>query len=353
MVTSEFTPRFFSEFFESIHSSEPNNWDERRFGPEDHQPFNVDNAAFNMRFTLANFDHYAWVHDQLADRSSREYLLRFALYKILGHKHVRFPQITDEFWRLYQSVDSYLVARAGAPFPSQWLPVPIFVNRYRVPFCGRLLDLKTSDVSLLETLLFDQYRYRQGGVEIAAQPGDVVIDAGACWGDTTLAFAARAGRQGRVFGFEMIDENLAVLRANLAANPDSAETIEIIESPLSSTSGDRYWVNPNGAASALTRTAGTGKPVISASIDDFVQSRNLATVNFIKFDIEGAEKEALSGAKETIRRHKPTLAVSVYHKNEDIIELPRLIRKLCPDYRLYFHGVCLNYGETILFARAS
>lgn len=347
MVTSDFTPRFFSEFFESIHSSQPNNWDERRFGPEN-PSFSVDSAAFNMRFALANFDHYAWVHDQLSDAKSRDYLLRFVLYKILGHTHVRFPQITAEFWQLYQSVESYLVSRAEAPFPSQWLPVPIYVNRYRVPFGGSTLEVNTSDVSLLETLLFDQYRYH----DICVQPGDVVIDAGACWGDTTLAFSARAGKQGRVLGFEMIDENLAVLRSNLAQNRELAETVEIIESPLASTSGQEYWVTSRGAASTLTRTPGAGKRVVSSSIDDFVQARKLQTVNFIKFDIEGAEKDALLGAAETIRRHKPTLAVSAYHKNEDIIELPRLIKTLHPGYCLYLHGVCLNYGETILFARA-
>jgi FkbM family methyltransferase len=351
MPTSEFTPRFFTEFFQSIHANQVNNWDERRFGQEN-RSFSVDNAAFQMRFALANFDHYAWVHDQLSDAPSRDYLIRFVLYKVLGHTHVRFPQITSEFRQLYNSVESYLVSRATAPFPSQWLPVPIYVNHYRLPFCGNTLTVNTSDVSLLETLLFDQYRYRQGGVDISVRPGDVVIDAGSCWGDTTLAFSARAGKHGRVFGFEMIEENLAVLRGNLAENPDLAETIEIIESPLASTSGREYWVSSNGAASTLKQTPGEGKRVISTSIDDFVQSRNLPTVNFIKFDIEGAEKDALLGAKETIRRHKPTLAVSVYHKNEDIIELPRIIKTLYPQYSLYLHGVCLNYGETVLFARA-
>jgi FkbM family methyltransferase len=350
MLTSDFTPRFFVEFFESIHSNQLQNWDERRFGTEN-RDFSVDAAAFNMRFTLANFDHYAWVYEQLSDASSRDYLIRFALYKVLGHTHVRFPQNTPEFWQVYGGIESYLVSRASAPFPSQWLPVPIYVNRYEVPFCGRTLKVRTSDVSLLETLLFDQYRYRNGGTDVSVRPGDVVIDAGACWGDTTLAFSARAGKHGRIFGFEMIEENLSILRGNLAENPDLAETIEIVESPLASISGQEYWVSSNGAASSVSRTPGDGKRVVGTSIDDFVQTRNLETVDFIKFDIEGAEKDALLGAKETIQRHKPTLAVSVYHKNEDILELPKLIKTLYPGYSLYLHGVCLNYGETILFAQ--
>jgi len=253
MVTSEFTSQFFNEFFQSIHASQADNWDQRRFGPGN-PSFSVDTAAFNMRFALANFDHHCWVYDQLSDAASRSYLIRFVLYKILGHTHVRFPQNTPEFWRLYNSVESHLTSRAKVPFPSQWLPVPIYVNVYCLPFCGSPLKVNTSDVSFLETLLFDQYRYSQAGVEIAVQPGDIVIDAGACWGDTTLAFSARAGKQGRVFAFEMIDENLAVLRGNLAGNPDLAQTIEIVESPLAAASGQEYWVSSNGAASTLQRT---------------------------------------------------------------------------------------------------
>jgi FkbM family methyltransferase len=346
----DFTEQFFEEFFQGIHSTQVNNWDRRRFGPEN-SSFSTATATFNMRFALANFDHYGWVYDQLSDAPSRDYLIRFILYKILGHTHVRFPQITPEFWQSYNNVESYLVSRAKEPFPSQSLPVPIYVHDYRVPFCGRTLDVSTCDVLLLETLLLEQYRYRGGGADIAVRPGDVVIDAGACWGDTALSFSARAGKQGRIFGFEMMEENLQVLRSNLARNAELAQTIEIIESPLCSKSGEEYWVSPNGAASTLTRTPEKGKRVVSVSIDDFVQSKNLKTVNFIKFDIEGAEKDALLGAKETIRQHKPTLAVSVYHKNEDIIELPQIIKALRPDYSLYLHGVCLNYGETILFAR--
>src|SRR5579871_2985883 len=111
MQTSDFTARFFSEFFQHVHSTEAHNWDERRFGAEDRN-FNVDTAVFNMRFALANFDHIAWFYDQLSDASSRDYLIRFVLYKILGHTHVRLPQNTPEFWEFYRSVESYLVTRA-------------------------------------------------------------------------------------------------------------------------------------------------------------------------------------------------------------------------------------------------
>ena len=60
-----------------------------------------------------------------------------------------------------------------------------------------------------------------------------------------------------------------------------------------------------------------------------------APVDYIKYDVEGAEREALMGSAETIVRHKPRLLVSVYHRSEDLFALPLLVRQLNPDYRLY------------------
>jgi hypothetical protein len=67
-------------------------------------------------------------------------------------------------------------------------------------------------------------------------------------------------------------------------------------------------------------------------------------------DIEGAELHALRGAKETIKRYKPTLAVCVYHSLRDFTELPLYIKSINPNYKLYLSHNSLQAGETILFA---
>ena len=60
------------------------------------------------------------------------------------------------------------------------------------------------------------------------------------------------------------------------------------------------------------------------------------TVDYIKYDVEGSEKEAIMGSTATIRATYPTLLVSLYHRNEDIFKLPLLIRHEFPSYKKFY-----------------
>ncbi|MBR2721251.1 MAG: FkbM family methyltransferase [Clostridia bacterium] len=61
-----------------------------------------------------------------------------------------------------------------------------------------------------------------------------------------------------------------------------------------------------------------------------------APVDYIKYDVEGAEARALYGSVESIRKYRPTLLVSLYHRNEDIFSLPLLVHRLFPHYREFY-----------------
>lgn len=84
------------------------------------------------------------------------------------------------------------------------------------------------------------------------------------------------------------------------------------------------------------------------SIDSLCRELKLKP-DFIKFDIEGAEIEALKGAENTLKEHKPALAVCVYHYMEDLWEIPNLIKALQPDYRFYLGHHSDNDWETVLY----
>ena len=57
--------------------------------------------------------------------------------------------------------------------------------------------------------------------------------------------------------------------------------------------------------------------------------------DYIKYDVEGSEKEALDGSHETIKSYTPALMISLYHRSEDIYELPLMIHQRYPEYKLY------------------
>lgn len=73
-------------------------------------------------------------------------------------------------------------------------------------------------------------------------------------------------------------------------------------------------------------------------------------VTYIKLDIEGSELEALHGAEKTIYKNKPVLAICVYHKPEDIIEIPNYILSLHLGYKLYLRHYSYLDTETVLYA---
>ena len=72
-------------------------------------------------------------------------------------------------------------------------------------------------------------------------------------------------------------------------------------------------------------------------------------VSFIKMDIEGAELPALNGAEKIIQRHKPKLAVCVYHKREDLITIPQYIKSIVPEYKFYLRVHFPYASELVLY----
>ena len=106
--------------------------------------------------------------------------------------------------------------------------------------------------------------------------------------------------------------------------------------PFSSKSGRQSVLSPNG------------ETLPARSVDSLLGGE---PASFIKMDVEGFEREALWGASRTILRYSPKLAVAVYHRNEDIFELPLLIKRMNPKYRLYLrHKLYYPAWETNLYA---
>jgi len=211
------------------------------------------------------------------------------------------------------------------------------------PLCAHL---HRSNVAC--TFMFEQYRYKRNNIDIGVEKGDIAIDGGGCWGDTALYMAAKGAE--RVYSFEFSEENLKILDQNLAANPKLTEHITVVQKAIWNEDGVHLNFQTQGPATSLVKLDGGSDHVDTVTIDTFVEQMKIERVDFIKMDIEGAEMNALKGARKTIERFGPKLAITVYHKPEDLFTIPQLMKSIRPDYDLYLDHFTTGATETVLFA---
>lgn len=86
--------------------------------------------------------------------------------------------------------------------------------------------------------------------------------------------------------------------------------------------------------------------VLAVSIDDMFAN---TVVDFIKLDLEGGEIAALSGAKQVLAKYRPRLAVSLYHKPDDLWTIPLLLSTLCDNYNFYIRQHYYNSFDCVLY----
>ena len=101
-------------------------------------------------------------------------------------------------------------------------------------------------------------------------------------------------------------------------------------------------------AGRQSKVAETGRETQMRALDSVLGGRPCTC---LKMDVEGAEREAIRGAAETIKKYRPKLNIAAYHRSADFFELPLLIHALCPDYRLYLrHHPYVPAWDTNLYA---
>ena len=103
-----------------------------------------------------------------------------------------------------------------------------------------------------------------------------------------------------------------------------------------------------GGSPPITEIGGT--PAKVTTVDKFVEANKLPRVDFIKMDVEGHELKVLAGARETIKTFKPSLALSAYHRGDDLIKLPKFLLELNPGYKFYLRHCTSILGDTVLYA---
>jgi len=111
--------------------------------------------------------------------------------------------------------------------------------------------------------------------------------------------------------------------------------------------GEKSFNTKMSAEGSSSKIDATGNiDIVIKSLDELPMEQ----VDLIKIDIEGAELDFLNGAREYISNYNPNIAIAVYHKNNDLIEIPKFMDDVIKgDYKIYFRHYTQGWSESILY----
>lgn len=174
---------------------------------------------------------------------------------------------------------------------------------------------------------------------------EVLVDLGAYTGDSAQSYIENYGKYKRIYCYEISQESITKMQQKLLPY----ENIIIRNVAVGAEKGMMYL--KKGVFESSNQVTDSGDiPVSVVTLDEDIQE----VITLIKMDIEGSELAAIEGAVEHIRRDRPKLAVCTYHNNHHIWEIPRRLKEINPDYKLYmrYNGVWNSFsvGEFVTFA---
>ena len=182
---------------------------------------------------------------------------------------------------------------------------------------------------------------------IGTNEREIFVDCGAYIGDIVPDFIKFVeGKFERYYAFELNIENYNKLQEQINEKWSADRKKFVLENKGVSDKTGAIWYSSNGEGSRISNT-GTSRGQTIA-LDDYFELGKQAT--FIKMEIEGAEVQALYGARKLIDTQHPKLAICIYHKPEDMWKIPLLIKELYPQYKLYIRHHTDLFNETVCYA---
>ena len=189
---------------------------------------------------------------------------------------------------------------------------------------GHSPDLESNKYALV---LAEQDQRIYGEGEHFVHHGDIVLDCGADYGSFTRS-ALWAGAA-VVVAVEPAPYKEECLRRTFATEIQQGRVVVVQKGVWNKEDTLTLY----GDSLVQQRTA-TGPVVPLTTIDKLAADLRLKRVDFIKMDIEGAEKQALEGGRQTIKNFKPRLAIATEHLPDDAVKIPEVIRGIVPDYQI-------------------
>ena len=219
-------------------------------------------------------------------------------------------------------------------------------NESRLVLAAILRQRTTGDCGYLRVSRFAEYCHPQ----VRAEPGDVVVDAGAFNGATSAAFARSVGLSGKVYAFEPSEANRQLIRRRLRLPWNWLLRVQVLPQALSDSIGTGRFEEGRGGSGKLSDTS-HAQPTELTTLDQFASSGR--KIDLISLDVEGSEPAVLAGAERLIQEQRPKLQISVYHSLTHLFELPLQLLKKYPDYALFLghHDVYSTETDAYLVPR--
>jgi FkbM family methyltransferase len=172
--------------------------------------------------------------------------------------------------------------------------------------------------------------------QVSIRPGDIVIDGGAHIG--TFVRYALSKKAKLVVAVEPDPRNLSCLKKTFESEIREGKVI-VAEAALWDQPGKlQFSLSGENTArsSAINRRGEVQNVQVEAiTMDSLIARYQLASVDFVKLDIEGAERNALRGAKDMLRRFGPRMALCTYHRGDDAVVITETVLRIRPEYQVF------------------
>ena len=165
---------------------------------------------------------------------------------------------------------------------------------------------------------------------------EVYYDLGAYDGDTLLeGQGARSKGQGyKVVAVEADAKNFNKLKLRVEGQGARVKEYRLINKAVWKDENGIEFSAKSGRSASMYGEKAKRKIISSTTIDAIAKETGWEPT-YIKMDLEGADKEALTGGAATIKRCHPKLFIAAYHFNEDLFFIPLMLHQLNPNYQIY------------------
>lgn len=167
-----------------------------------------------------------------------------------------------------------------------------------------------------------------------------IADVGAFTGDSTMQFR-KYMPDCKIYAIEMEKSNFDLLCKNVRGTDTECFNVAICDKD-----GEICYTSC-GSGSSIEQLHLNDNRVRTTTIDRLLHDK---VVTYLKADIEGAEMDMLRGAQDIIKGQKPKCAICVYHNPKHFFEVPRYLKALVPEYRIYFRHHSEQIYETVCYA---